>query len=154
MADNLIYLINRKFNLKLTRYITVNLTIVLWIILFNINYGQDLDVYFGTYQDDCKLPKITFNFSDEGINDLFIREKPIPNNQVKYDVLGIFGESLILSIQFEEKDTLSVIKCFIVIDKQQFIISSGYYYNVKWDEQMHSQTVIDRFSFELMRKPF
>ena len=121
------------------------------LLFYNYSFGQDIDTFFGNYSDKDSL--ISFCFSENGINNLRIKQNEIPENIVTYDLLGIFGETLLLDIKYEKENSLNIIKCCIVVSEGRFIISSGYYYSVSLKKSKeNSKKILTKFVFELSRK--
>jgi hypothetical protein len=128
------------------------------IVLLSYNIiAQDIDVCFGNYNDVEVNNRISFIFDNSGIHNLMILGNFIPDSLVKYDLLGIYGESLLMKINFEEGEIGNSIYLLIFNDsssgKSNLIISSGYYVEILWlDAYSNKKRIKNKFAFELEKE--
>lgn len=134
----------------------MKLIIIVVLLSYSI-VAQDTDVYFGKYSDIQNGKNISFIFDNTGIHHVMILGTFIPDTLIKYDLLGIYGESLLLKITFEEGKIGNYITILIFNDisnaESYLVISSGYYVKILWLDAKHNKRAIkNKFAFELQKE--
>ena len=125
---------------------------IFFYLLSNSVYSTDIEEYFGKYQSINSTYKMSFILNEQGVLNLSIDKINIDLNSLTYDYLGIYGNTLVFQIKFDDdKKYSNIIQLFIVKIEEEIIIVTGYHMRYKLNNE-YKITDIKKHLLELTYK--